>query len=146
MNRFADARAFLSRGRTLALQIRSLQETRDMLHGIITSAGTAALDGMPHAPGAGNPVETRVLRVAALDERINVMIDRMIQTRCEILDVVERVPSSNAKTALLLFYVEGLPSWAAVADRMHYSYQHVVQRLHPEGLDYVQQILQQDKK
>lgn len=64
--------------------------------------------------------------------------------RAEILDAVFSIPDGPCRTALLLYYVKCLPTWDSVANVMHYSRQHVVQRLHPEGLRYVEKTIHND--
>ena len=58
----------------------------------------------------------------------------------EVLAVIAQVPDSRYRRLLRARYVEG-KTWEEIAVDMGYNYQHVVQRLHPQALHAVEEIM-----
>lgn len=138
MGQYDDAKEYLRRARTLDIRISALQETRNRLWKLALSASTASYGTWtPHGSGVSNPTESRYLRIAALDERINAEIDKLVDTKVEILDAIAQMHDDTLQTVLTLYYVDCLPTWDDVAQRMHYSHAHVTKTLHPAALNAI---------
>lgn len=135
MGKYEKTKAYLRRARTLDIRITALQETRDRLWKMALSASAPTYGTWtPRGSEISNPTESRYLRVAALDDRINAEIDKLVDTKVEILDAIAKVNDDTLQTLLTLYYIECVPTWEDVADRMHYSHAHVTKTLHPAAL------------
>lgn len=98
---------------------------------------TAPPDKLSVIGGKGGYVFARYAQYAAtLDEKISDLYDLQNEVTCTIA----RVPDSRYRELLLGYYVEGL-TWEQTAVEMGYSYQNVVQFLHPKALAQVGEIL-----
>ncbi len=65
-------------------------------------------------------VANAVIKIIQLEQEINKDIDRLIDLKKEVRDIVEKVESDNEKLLLRLRYIEYL-SWEEVAEKMNYS-------------------------
>lgn len=143
MGKYESVKDYLRRARTLDIRITALQETRDRLWKLALSvSGPSYGTWTPHGTDVSNPTESRYMRVAALDERINTEIDNLVDTKLEILDAIAQMHDDTSQTLLTLYYIDCLPTWEAVAHRMHYSRDHVVKMLHPAALREIDAVLQ----
>ncbi len=129
------AKEYLRRARTLDMHINALQEQLDRLWRLwLSASGPSYGTWTPHGSGVSNPTESRYLRIEALKAKINARIDELVDLKAEILDAIASVPDGTLQTLLTLYYVNCLPTWDAVAERMGYSRAHVVKVLHPAAL------------
>lgn len=147
VGKYDDTKAYLRRARTLDIRITALQETRDRLWALAMSASSPTYGTWtPRGSEVSNPTESRYLRIAALDDRINAEIDKLVDTKVEILDAIAKMQGDTLQTVLTLYYIDCLPTWEDVARRMHYSRDHVVKVLHPAALREVSEILKDATK
>ena len=103
----------------------------------LACSSTAPPDKLSVIGGKGGDVFARYAQYAAtLDEKISDLYDLQNEVTCTIA----RVPDSRYRELLLGYYVEGL-TWEQTAVEMGYSYQNVVQFLHPKALAQVGEIL-----
>ena len=103
----------------------------------LACSSTAPPDKLSVIGGKGGDVFARYAQYAAtLDEKISDLYDLQNEVTCTIA----RVPDSRYRELLLGYYVEGL-TWEQTAVEMGYSYQNVVQFLHPKALEQVGEIL-----
>lgn len=65
---------------------------------------------------------------------------RLIETKAEILAVVNRVPDNTLAALLTAYYING-KTWEQTAVELQYSYRHLVHVLHPRALCEVESIL-----
>lgn len=127
------AKEYLSQYRTLNDEINAKLEQKRELFALATSVSPSTTHG-----GGGN-VSDKVGRTAAklldLELEINADIDRLVDLRWEIEEVIAGVPDERLRTLLELRYVNGL-TFEQVAERMNYS---VVQirRLHKKSLKFI---------
>lgn len=97
---------------------------------------TAQPDKLAVVGGKGGDVFARYVQYTAmLDEKISELYDLQNEVTCTIA----RIPDRRYRELLLGYYVEGL-TWEQVAVEMGYSYQNVVQFLHPKALAQVREI------
>lgn len=147
MGRYENVKDYLRRARTLDIRITALQETRDRLWKLALSVSVPSYGAWsPRGSDASNPTESRYLRIAALDERINAEIDHLVDAKVEILDAIAQMHGDTLQTTLTLYYIDCLPTWEDVARRMHYSRDHVVKILHPAALREINETLKDATK
>lgn len=100
-----------------------------------TSTTAAPRDVRVSGNSGGNPMDT----YAALSEQIDRRVDELARVKAEVLEAIEQVRDGTLRQLLIERYIQ-CRTWEQVAVNMHYSYIHVVQRLHPEALQEISKI------
>lgn len=90
---------------------------RDQIRLLATNT-VGNLDGMPHAPGISDKVGSLAVKLVALDEEINAMVDQYVDRRQEAIQTLERLPEREYGV-LHRYYIRGM-TWEQVADDMGY--------------------------
>ena len=91
-------------------------------------------DGMPKAPGVGDPVFGVVTQHLALQERYQRQLEKLAKAQAEIEDLIEGLEPLDRKL-MRHRYIEGL-GWEAVCVAMSYSWRQT-HRLHSAILDKI---------
>lgn len=131
-----QAKEYLLRVRRAKWEVQRYQALKAQARDLACSS-TAPPDKLSVIGGKGGDVFARYAQYAAtLDEKISDLYDLQNEVTCTIA----RVPDSRYRELLLGYYVEGL-TWEQTAVEMGYSYQNVVQFLHPKALAQVGEIL-----
>ncbi|EOQ39624.1 hypothetical protein [Butyricicoccus pullicaecorum] len=131
-----QAKEYLLRVRRVKREVQRYQALKAQARDLACSS-TAPPDKLSVIGGKGGDVFARYAQYAAtLDEKISDLYDLQNEVTCTIA----RVPDSRYRELLLGYYVEGL-TWEQTAVEMGYSYQNVVQFLHPKALAQVGEIL-----
>ena len=131
-----QAKEYLLRVRRAKREVQRYQALKAQARDLACSS-TAPPDKLSVIGGKGGDVFARYAQYAAtLDEKISDLYDLQNEVTCTIA----RVPDSRYRELLLGYYVEGL-TWEQTAVEMGYSYQNVVQFLHPKTLAQVGEIL-----
>lgn len=131
-----QAKEYLLRVRRAKREVQRYQALKAQARDLACSS-TAPPDKLAVIGGKGGDVFARYAQYAAtLDEKISDLYDLQNEVTCTIA----RVPDSRYRELLLGYYVEGL-TWEQTAVEMGYSYQNVVQFLHPKALAQVGEIL-----
>lgn len=131
-----QAKEYLLRVRRAKREVQRYQALKAQARDLACSS-TAPPDKLSVIGGKGGDVFARYAQYAAtLDEKISDLYDLQNEVTCTIA----RVPDSRYRELLLGYYVEGL-TWEQTAVEMGYSYQNVVQFLHPKALAQVGEIL-----
>lgn len=74
------------------------------------------------------------------EERTNERVEQLMNLQKEIQSNIARVTDETCRTLLIMRYIGG-KSFEKIADTMNYSYFHIVRRLHPKALMYIEGIL-----
>lgn len=111
------AKQWLARGRWIEREITSLMKTRDetrdrLLH--ITQSYDS--DG---AQTSKDPHKFDAL--LELEDKLDDMIDKLYQTKNEILAVIDRLEDSRERIALKTYYID-MKTWEEVCVELHYSW------------------------
>lgn len=131
-----QAKEYLLRVRRAKREVQRYQALKAQARDLACSS-TAPPNKLSVIGGKGGDVFARYAQYAAtLDEKISDLYDLQNEVTCTIA----RVPDSRYRELLLAYYVEGL-TWEQTAVEMGYSYQNVVQFLHPKALAQVGEIL-----
>lgn len=131
-----QAKEYLLRVRRAKREVQRYQALKAQARDLACSS-TVPPDKLSVIGGKGGDVFARYAQYAAtLDEKISDLYDLQNEVTCTIA----RVPDSRYRELLLGYYVEGL-TWEQTAVEMGYSYQNVVQFLHPKALAQVGEIL-----
>lgn len=140
------AKQYLRQAYRLNELIDSDLKELEQLKMLATSISSPNLSGMPSSGTRKNeaPFVNPVLKIIDLENYINTEIDRFVDLKKEIRNVIYQVQDNNQKLCLKLRYIQFL-KWESVATEMNLSLKQV-HRIHCEGLQAVQKILPYDTK
>lgn len=102
-----------------------------------TSVSSPNLSGMPSSGTRKQeaPFVNAVMKIIELEKVIDAEIDRFVDLKKEIRDVINKVPENSQKLVLKLRYIQFL-KWESVAAEMDLSLKQV-HRIHNEALKNV---------
>ena len=133
------AKEFLSRAYRLDKKIDWKIQQVDSLNNLATKA-SGTLTGMPRNP---SPSPSRladvVTKIVDLEEVINVEIDRLVDIKTEITDVIRSVENEDYRSLLELRYL-CFKEWEDIAREMNYSLRWTY-TMHGRALAVVDKIL-----
>lgn len=118
--------------RDLQAEHLQLREELRRLEMLMSSPGGPSLDGMPKAPGAGNPIERMVIKHLTLLDTYKEQIARMVEEQSRIEDLIETLDPTERRLARFR-YIDGL-NWDTVCEMMNYSWRQT-HRIHGRMLD-----------
>lgn len=109
----------------------------EQLKVLSTSVSSPNLSGMPSSGTRKQeaPFVNAVMKIIELEKVIDAEIDRFVDLKKEIRDVINKVPDNNQKLVLKLRYIQFL-KWESVAAEMDLSSKQV-HRIHNEALKNV---------
>nr|UVY03896.1 MAG: Protein of unknown function (DUF722) [Bacteriophage sp.] len=109
----------------------------EQLKVLSTSVSSPNLSGMPSSGTRKQeaPFANAVMKIIELEKVIDAEIDRFVDLKKEIRDVINKVPDNNQKLVLKLRYIQFL-KWESVAAEMDLSLKQV-HRIHNEALKNV---------
>lgn len=118
--------------RDLQAEHLQLREELRRLEMLMDSPGGSNLDGMPKAPGAGNPIERMVVKHLTLLDTYKEQIARLVEEQSRIEALIETLDPTERRLARFR-YIDGL-NWDTVCERMCYSWRQT-HRIHGRMLD-----------
>ncbi len=134
------ARDYLSQARQLDQAIDARFERIAHLRALVNGRA-ARTDGMPRGGAAGSAGSTffdwteTVVRIDAMERALDRDIDRLIDLKREIAEVIAAVPDMRYRTLLEYRYLCGW-GWARIARVMHYS-EDRIRHIHGRALQMV---------
>lgn len=118
-------------------KINQLEQLREKAMRITTEP---AEDGIPGAvSSAGDRLGDVVAKIVDLETEINVAVDRLVDTKREILGTISRINDPTLRNLLELRYINGC-TFEQIAERMPYSWRQVI-RLHGLALLKVKDVI-----
>ena len=130
-----NAKDFLNQAYLLDQQIKSKSEQIQSLNELATSC-TATMTGMPHNPNRSTSrMADAVVKIIDLQEEINRDIDKLVELKREIMEVIRAVPNAEYQTVLEKRYL-CFSAWEQIAVDMNYSIQHI-HRMHSAALNEI---------
>lgn len=136
------AKDWLQRGWKLDQEINALEEAKRKAYDRCVSA-TARPDSVPGGAEGSSPSDGGMSAYANFAALIDEQIDKLVDIKRETADVIQQVDDTILRTLLTQRYLN-FETWGQIAVGMNYSYQHVVQNLHPRALKRVDSILHTD--
>ena len=82
-----------------------------------------------------SPMESSLVKVIDLEYEINDDIDRLVDLKREIIEVVNSVQPAECQLVLEMRYLSFM-TWEEIADRMNYSYRQI-HRIHGQALSNI---------
>lgn len=140
-----NAKAYL---RQYADLVRKIERYKERIEGIENVLKGINLDGLPHGSSIGDPTKNAALNLALLEEQLQLAILEAEQTRQEIADNIEQMPTQKYKELLFDRYLL-LMRWEDVTDEMNffrrgkeYEMKHVMGYMHGKALKELREVMQ----
>ena len=126
------AKEYLGQARFLDMRINSKIQQVASLNELATKC-TATISDMPGNPNrGGSRMADAVIKIIDLQEEINRDIDKLVELKREIMEVIRAVPNAEYQTVLEKRYL-CFSAWEQIAVDMNYSIQHI-HRMHSAAL------------
>lgn len=133
------AKEFLNQAYLLDQRIKSKSEQIQSLNELATKC-TATLTGMPRTPNhGGSTMADAVCKIIDLQNEIAADMDRLVQIKKNIVDVIAQVTDVELRILLEQRYLCGA-TWEAITMDLYHSRRWIF-RLHDKALTVVQEIL-----
>ena len=133
------AKESLNQAYLLDQRIKSKSEQIQALNELATKC-TATLTGMPRNPNHGNStMADTVCKIIDLQNEIAADMDRLVQIKKDIVDVIGKVDDVKFRILLEKRYLCG-ETWEEITMSLYHNRRWVF-RLHDKALDAVQEIL-----
>lgn len=130
------AKEYLSQAHRLDQRIDAKIAQVKSLNDLATKC-TATITGMPRNPNSGgSTMETAVCKIIDLQDEINRDIDRLVDLKREIMEVIKAVADTEYQILLEKRYL-CFHTWEQIAVDMGYNVRHLY-RIHDEALEKVQ--------
>ena len=136
----SDIKAWLNRAKRIDDEVNALIKEQEKALIRATSAGNAFGNERVQATKK-NVSEGRFIAYAEYSRVIDERIDELYAVKCEILNTIRLVDSSTLRTLLELRYL-CFDTWESIADKMGYSYVHIVHNLHPQALKKIKELIE----
>lgn len=126
-----DAKEFLQQYQDAEYEIRAKLDQIHRLRELSTST-TQALGGDRVQSSAENKLERIVAKIADMESEVDEDIDKLVETKKQVAEVISRVPDAAQRNVLTLRYING-KRWEEIAVDMNYNYRWVLE-LHGRAL------------
>ena len=130
-----NAKPWLARGRWIEREISALMKTRDETRDRLTRI-TQNYDG-DGAQSSKDPHKFDAL--LELEDRLDAMIDKLYQTKNEILDAIDKLEDSRERIALRAYYID-MKTWEEVAVELKYTWRQTM-RIRKTALEHIEAML-----
>lgn len=133
-----DIRKYLNQHFEINNAINSKLEQVAELRRLAVSA-PSPLFSESHSVGThSDRVGRTAAKIADLENEINDEIDRLVELKCQIREIIATVPDSVQRTILERHYILG-ESWEVIAEKVGYSTRHIT-RLHNQAIEVLENI------
>ena len=124
----SSAQNFLEQSWRLNEEIDCKIEQLDVLNALAGKT-TGTLSGMPHAAGhEGSKLEDIIVKIVDLQEEINADIDRLVDLKTEIIQVINSVPDEDCRCVLEKHFLQG-KSYSVIGLEMKYDKDYVYKKI-----------------
>ena len=128
---------WLKRGWEIDLRIKELLAEKEKALTMATSITSQATEEMVDS-SKGNSSETKFINYADYSALIDETIDKLIETKKEILEAIILVEEISLQRLLVLRYIT-FDSWDDIADKMSYEHRYI-HKLHSKALMEIKNI------
>lgn len=135
-----DPKAFLLRYREIQHQIEANAQEALCLRSLAEKC-TVSFDSESGGTGDGQRIPRITEQLLRLEAQTEQLIHTLDAVRAEIIAVINAVPQQHQRELLRYRYLAGM-KFEQIAVEMHYSYFHLVHRLHPEALRAVKDAIE----
>lgn len=134
------AKAFLGRAYRLDLKITAKLEQLEQLRSIAYKV-TSVLreDKVSNGSSSKGSLEDSIIKIVVAEKEVNTAIDRFVDVKREIANIISLVGNEDEKLLLELRYL-CFNSWEQIAVKMRYSYSYTF-RIHRQAIESVERQL-----
>lgn len=132
------AKEYLSQYRWLNATINSKIEQAQRMRELATAISPSSGFGSPG--DISDKVGKAVAKLVDAEEEINADIDRLVELKNDIEEVISKVNDETCRRLLILRYVD-CKTFEKIAVEMHYSYMQVC-RIHGKALNSVKNVIE----
>ncbi len=133
-----NIRQFLNRHFEINNEINSKLEQVAELRRLGTSAPSPIFSESHSVGTHSDRVGRTAAKIADLENEINEEIDRLVDLKCRIREIIAAIPESMQRTILERHYLLG-ESWERIGEKVGYSTRHVT-RLHNQAIETLEAI------
>lgn len=132
---------YLSRYKYIETEIELLKENLTRLRSLSTKTGGSVASSASKGTHKTNSAkhEYTLDRIMAIDSQLDTKINQLLDTRNEISCLIDNVKDNTLRLLLQMKYINGY-SLELIAEKLNYSYIHIVKNLHPKALKEVKKI------
>ena len=130
-----NAKQWLGRGRWIEREITALMKTRDETRDRLTKI-TQSYDS-DGAQSTKDPHKFDAL--VEMEDKLDAAIDKLYQTKNEILSVIDQLEDGRERIALRAYYID-MKTWEEVAVELHYAWQQTM-RIRKSAIAHVEELL-----
>jgi DNA-directed RNA polymerase specialized sigma subunit len=87
-----------------------------------------------------NKTEKVIAKIVDLENEVNAEIDRLVNIKTQVEDVIRQVPDATQRIVLERRYILG-ETWEQIAVDLHYSYMQIC-RIHGKALQKVKDVIE----
>ena len=127
-----NAKEYLSQAFQLDQRINSKQVQVSVLRKLALKTTSVLQDDKVRSTKQRSPMENALVKLMSLEEEINEDIDRLVDLKGEMANLISEMESPSHQLLLELHYLSG-STWVQVARNMGYDIRWVY-RLHPKAL------------
>ena len=138
------AKQFLLQAQGIDKQIKNKLKQIESLRSLAERA-TSTISPMPHSPAQNTRrMEGTIVKMLDLENEINVSIDKLLDTKRKVVEVIDLLPKVEHRAVLEHRYICG-KTWEKIASEMAYN-ERSVRRFHKKALCEIEKILGHDSK
>ncbi|MCR5355771.1 MAG: DUF1492 domain-containing protein [Lachnospiraceae bacterium] len=126
------AKEYLSQAYRLDLEINNKIEIMDSMHSLATKATSTFSLVPPSGTRNVHRLEDTLAKIVDMDIEINKKIDKLVDLKKEIIDVIGRVDNREYRLLLEMRYLRFM-TWEEIAIDLGYNIRHIY-RIHREAL------------
>ena len=130
-----NAKQWLGRGRWIEREIAALMKTRDETRDRLTHI-TQSYDG-DGAQSTKDPHKFDAL--IEMEDKLDAAIDKLYQTKNEILSVIDQLEDGRERIALRAYYID-MRTWEEVAVELKYTWRQTM-RIRKTALEHIEAML-----
>ena len=135
-----DPKAYLLRYQEIQHQIEANAQEAIRLRSLAEKC-TVSFDTESGGTGDGQRIPRITEQLLRLESQAEQLTHTLDAVRAEIIAVINAVPQQHHRELLRYRYLAGM-KFEQIAVEMHYSYFHLVHRLHPEALRAVKDAIE----
>lgn len=133
------AKEYLHQYGQLKREVLRLIDERQRWVDLATKITPTYSDAPKGGQSSAGKIPAAVERIAEQEEKIDAKIAELTKLQGEIEKLLNEVKNPDYRLLLELRYLQGL-TWEQIAERMHYSWRHIV-RLHGKALLQMQNVM-----
>lgn len=123
----------------MEMELKQLQTLKEKAY-ILACGSCCDMSNEKVQTSKNNSSEQKFAAYADYSKQVDDMISELMEYRGELLNALNQMNNHTYKTLLIERYIN-CQTWEKVAEKMRYSYIHVVHRLHPQALEAMEKLI-----